>query len=58
MEQFYKLRGEKRKTTKAQALQEAQRSLLDGRVRSDDPKAPDLRHLYYWAPFILMGNWL
>ncbi len=34
---------------KAQALQQAQISLL---------KQPELEHPYYWAPFIVVGNWL
>ena len=58
MEQFYKARGEQRKTTKAQALREAQQALLSGKVKASDPAKHDLRHPYYWAPFILMGNWL
>ena len=33
---------------KAEALQAAQLSFLE------DPKTS---HPYYWAPFILMGNW-
>ena len=58
MEQFYKMRGEKRRASKAQALREAQQALLTGKVKADDPAKHDLRHPYYWAPFVLMGNWL
>jgi CHAT domain-containing protein len=35
--------------TKAEALRQAQIALL----RQDDYASP-----YYWAPFILLGNWL
>lgn len=35
--------------TKAEAVRKAQLSLL---------KQPDLEHPYYWAPFVLVGNWL
>ena len=57
MEQFYRERGEQRKTTKAEALQRAQIALLRGDIKSGNPKI-DLRHPYYWAPFVLMGNWM
>lgn len=56
MEQFYKARGEERKTTKSQALRQAQLALLMGNIKSEGKH--DLRHPYYWASFILMGNWL
>ncbi|MBN1570579.1 MAG: CHAT domain-containing protein [Acidobacteria bacterium] len=36
------------KITKAEALQNAQKSLLAKK---------DYRHPYYWAPFLLLGNW-
>ncbi|WP_404787107.1 CHAT domain-containing protein [Altericista sp. CCNU0014] len=35
--------------SKAQALRQAQLSLL---------KSPRYQHPYYWAPFVLVGNWL
>ena len=35
--------------TKALALRQAQLSLL---------RSPKYRHPYYWAPFVLVGNWL
>ncbi len=57
MEEFYRARGEERKMTKAEALREAQLALLQGRVKADNQKI-DLTHPYYWAPFVLMGNWL
>ncbi len=50
------------KVTKAEALRQAQLDLLEGRVRakpdSSDPDAGTSYALpYYWAPFVLMGNW-
>jgi CHAT domain-containing protein len=35
--------------SKAKALQHAQLTLLDGRR---------YRYPFYWAPFLLIGNWL
>ncbi len=49
MQQFYKHRGEQRKMSKAQALQEAQKAML---------ASEKWRHPYYWSGFVLMGNWL
>jgi CHAT domain-containing protein len=48
MVQFYKeiARGG---ITKAEAVRQAQLFLL---------KQPALEHPYYWAPFVLVGNWL
>ncbi|MFK7895355.1 MAG: CHAT domain-containing protein [Myxococcota bacterium] len=39
----------KDRISRAAALQRAQRKLIEDRVR---------RHPYYWAPFVLIGNWL
>ena len=57
MRAFYEARGSDRKMGKAEALQAAQRKLLEGQVKARNPQI-DLRHPYYWAPFILMGNWM
>ncbi|NEP12560.1 MAG: CHAT domain-containing protein [Symploca sp. SIO2C1] len=48
MEQFYQELFT-RKITKAEAVQLAQIHLL---------KQPESSHPYFWAPFILVGNWL
>ena len=80
MEGFYRWHETHPGVSKAEALRQAQLSLLRGtaspadgtasrgvetaRNRSDaglppftpDPKAP-YAHPYYWAPFVLIGNW-
>jgi CHAT domain-containing protein/Flp pilus assembly protein TadD len=46
--------------TKIEALRRAQLDLLQGRARSERSGAvnpTDFSHPYYWAPFVLMGNW-
>ncbi len=46
--------------TKAEALRRAQLDLLQGRIKprgGSDPGTTDFGHPYYWAPFVLMGNW-
>ncbi len=49
MQRFYQAVATRR-VTKAVALQQAQKAILA------DPQFR--RHPYYWAPFILVGNWL
>jgi len=49
MEKFYQLRGARPGTFKAEALRAAQLSLLRDN--------PSFSHPFYWAPFILIGNW-
>lgn len=50
MAEFYqKLTHANKNMTKAQALREAQLTLL---------KNPDYNHPYFWAAFVLIGNWL
>jgi CHAT domain-containing protein/tetratricopeptide (TPR) repeat protein len=65
MQQFYRFRDEHPGMSKAEALRQAQVGLLRPEVsnRSDNqstlkanPNAP-FAHPYYWAPFILIGNW-
>ncbi|MBI5716268.1 MAG: tetratricopeptide repeat protein [Burkholderiales bacterium] len=57
MRSFYEARGEQRRHSKAEALRAAQRAMLKGELR-DESGQLDFRHPYYWAGFILMGNWL
>jgi len=59
------------KVTKMEALREAQLDLLLGKVRpqagvsamgfgttgAEHDEAAGYAHPYYWAPFVLMGNW-
>jgi len=70
MQQFYLHIGNG--MTKAQALQQVQQNLIDGKFTAKDaptrsdiivtgaparsPKPPNFAHPYYWAPFILIGN--
>jgi len=42
--------------SKAQALQAAQRKLIDAKKKDEINNS--YVHPYYWAPFILIGNWL
>ncbi len=73
MKEFYRLREEKN-MTKAEALRQAQLTLLQGEVAEEKNEPADeergserkrfvrdaqrpYSHPYYWAPFILMGNW-
>jgi CHAT domain-containing protein/tetratricopeptide (TPR) repeat protein len=70
MSEFYRLRKENPKLTKAGALQQAQQEMLAGNLNSPKSKgarrdtseadaelSPDYSHPYYWSPFVLIGNW-
>jgi CHAT domain-containing protein len=60
MEHFF-YRNRRSGLSKALALKEAQLSLLKGHLTSEDQGTNQTgtiyAHPYFWAPFILMGNW-
>jgi len=64
MQYFYKLLTKDtpfyKSTAKAKALQEAQKYFITGKKNNFGISIPNehYKHPYYWAPFILMGNWL
>jgi len=71
MQELYRLRGADNKMTKVEALALVQQNFIRSVLTAKDlntrglttnkkAKSADLsyRHPYYWAPFILMGNWL
>jgi CHAT domain-containing protein len=53
------------KLTKVEALRDAQLDLLMGKIKpkaaasasGDNAAASGYSHPYFWAPFVLMGNW-
>jgi CHAT domain-containing protein len=47
MQQFYSALTQPQHLSKAQALQAAQRAIRQ-----------EYEHPYYWASFVLVGNWL
>ena len=57
MQAFYRTRESKSGTTKAEALRQAQLALLNGTVNLGGGPPARYGHPYYWAPFILIGNW-
>lgn len=58
MVEFYRQRGAQRVMAKSEALRRAQLAMLRGELKNPDNPATDLRHPYYWAGYVLMGNWL
>lgn len=55
MKDFYRLRKENPKLSKAEALQQAQRNLIGD---PNDPKSDhSFSHPYFWSGFVLIGNW-
>lgn len=70
MQQFYRAREAQPGTPKVEALRQAQLSLLYGNVQGEATRRRGMRddiepnadkkiytHPYYWAPFIMIGNW-
>ena len=73
MQNFYRLR-EQEKLSKAEALRRTQMMFIDGRLPGTRPATQGLKvvsenadgrnsagtyaHPYFWAPFLLIGNWL
>ncbi|HEY0003509.1 MAG TPA: CHAT domain-containing protein [Pyrinomonadaceae bacterium] len=55
MEQFYRNLSGSPRATKAEALSRAQAAMLQGALKG--PNGKTYAHPYYWAPFILIGNW-
>jgi CHAT domain-containing protein len=54
MQRFYRLHETERGISKAEALRKAQLALLEG---TGDPNRSHFAHPFFWAPFILIGNW-
>ena len=71
METMYRIRQDKPEPGKSAALRQAQQQMADGILKPDATGAADRgvrvtaangaatawTHPYYWAPFILIGNW-
>lgn len=58
MQKFYQFRTRGgQPASKAEALREAQLALLHKEVKAPDASQKDYSHPYFWAPFILIGNW-
>jgi len=57
MKRLYRLRSENMQLSKAEALRQAQVAMLKGDLKAKESEH-DFRHPYFWAPFVMMGNWL
>lgn len=57
MQKFYRLREAGEGTLKAEALRQAQLALLRGDGKQPGARTAPYAHPYFWAPFILIGNW-
>ncbi|MDO8345604.1 MAG: tetratricopeptide repeat protein [Cellvibrio sp.] len=57
MQQLYRLLSGDGRLSKAEALRQAQIKLLRGEIRSNK-NGEKFSHPYFWAPFVMMGNWL
>ena len=59
MIEFYRLWKENPNWSKAKALQKAQTLLLDFKIKKNDgSNISPYSHPYFWAPFLLIGDWL
>jgi CHAT domain-containing protein len=65
MPHFYSMMLQEEGVTKADALRQTQIEFIGGNLRNPNsnngighPDFPFYTHPYFWAPFILMGNWL
>ena len=56
MQNLYRIREQTKGITKVESLREAQLGFINGAVKS--PPEYSYTHPFFWAPFILMGNWL
>ena len=56
MQRYYRLRTENPALSKAETLRQTQLAMLQS--SSNKGLGKDYSHPFYWAPFILMGNWL
>jgi CHAT domain-containing protein len=56
MQNLYRIREQSKGITKVEALREAQLAFIRGGAKSGTDSA--YSHPYFWAAFILMGNWL
>ena len=52
MSNFYRLHQDASKPSIAVALRDAQLRMIDNKIAGKD-----FRHPFYWAPFVLMGDW-
>jgi CHAT domain-containing protein len=56
MQELYQVR-QKTGMPKGEALRLAQEAMLSGKLRAAATGAKGWSHPFYWAPFILIGNW-
>jgi CHAT domain-containing protein/Tfp pilus assembly protein PilF len=58
MQIVYSRRQADQGSTMAAALRDAQIAFLRGTLPAKGPRDGRLAHPFYWAPYVLMGNWL
>ena len=56
MQNLYRIREQTKGITKVEALREAQLGFIHSATNPGPEQA--YSHPFFWAPFILMGNWL